>query len=262
MEAAGRIYEAEGGGLLDAKIDPDYPKPYAGVWGQHRPERPRADLSTLFLLFQELFLTELLPDGADPEAEAASMHDKAKTLTEEAAQADKVVPPLESKPKSVNLEFVEGLDDIDKLFEEIDPPDELDISAAGSSIQEVVLGQGTRIAVKRIRMGAVALRELAIKLKDEVVRLVKERDIQIKRPTREQVVTFARDSAIKIKDVSILIYEKAQELIESLMEVDDDEYEFEDEDFEFGQQQPPVDDAEMSAEMREMLLRQMQQQQR
>ena len=51
-------------------------------------------------------------------------------------------------PKSVNTEFVEGLDDIDKFLEEVEPPDELDVGAAGSSIQEVLVGQGAQILTK------------------------------------------------------------------------------------------------------------------
>ena len=53
---------------------------------------------------------------------------------------------------SVNDEFVKGLDDIDKLFENVQPPDELDVGAAGSSIQEVLMGQGARILRKRVGM--------------------------------------------------------------------------------------------------------------
>jgi hypothetical protein len=53
-------------------------------------------------------------------------------------------------PKSVNTEFVEGLDDIDKFLEEVEPPDELDVGAAGSSIQEVLVGQGAQILTKHV----------------------------------------------------------------------------------------------------------------
>lgn len=52
--------------------------------------------------------------------------------------------------KSVNTEFVEGLDDIDKFLEEVEPPDELDVGAAGSSIQEVLVGQGAQILTKHV----------------------------------------------------------------------------------------------------------------
>jgi hypothetical protein len=57
--------------------------------------------------------------------------------------------------KSVNTEFVDGLDDIDKFLEEVDPPDELDVGAAGSSIQEVLIGQSVQIVIKRAKLGFV-----------------------------------------------------------------------------------------------------------
>ena len=53
-------------------------------------------------------------------------------------------------PKSVNTEFVEGLDDIDKFLEEVEPPDELDVGAAGSSMQDVLVGQGAQILTKHV----------------------------------------------------------------------------------------------------------------
>jgi hypothetical protein len=52
--------------------------------------------------------------------------------------------------KSVNTQFVEGLDDINKFLEEVEPPDELDVGAAGSSLQEVLIGQGAQILLKRV----------------------------------------------------------------------------------------------------------------
>jgi hypothetical protein len=61
-------------------------------------------------------------------------------------------------PKSVNTEFVEGLDDIDKFLEEVEPPDELDVGAAGSSIQEVLVGQGAQILTKHVTIALARIK--------------------------------------------------------------------------------------------------------
>lgn len=51
---------------------------------------------------------------------------------------------------SINTDFVQGLDGIDKFLEEVEPPDELDVSAAGSSMQDVLMRQGLQILKKRV----------------------------------------------------------------------------------------------------------------
>jgi len=53
--------------------------------------------------------------------------------------------------RDANRLFVDGLDEIDKLFESVDVPDELDVGADGSSMQDVLVGQGLKIAWKRAR---------------------------------------------------------------------------------------------------------------
>jgi hypothetical protein len=68
----------------------------------------------------------------------------------------------EAKVRSVNAEFVEGLDDINKLFEGVDPPDELDVGAVGSSIQEVLMGKGAQIVAKRVVQGLQEVRKVFV----------------------------------------------------------------------------------------------------
>ena len=46
---------------------------------------------------------------------------------------------------------MDGLDEIDKLFESVEVPDELDVGADGSSMQDVLVGQGIKIAWKHGR---------------------------------------------------------------------------------------------------------------
>ena len=50
-----------------------------------------------------------------------------------------------------NRQFVDGLDDIPKLFESVEVPDELDVGADGSSMQEVLVGQGIKILWKHVK---------------------------------------------------------------------------------------------------------------
>jgi len=65
---------------------------------------------------------------------------------------------------SANHDFVHGLDDFHKFLEEVDPPDELDVGASGLSIQEILMGQGTKILKTKIREGIQQLKEFRNKV--------------------------------------------------------------------------------------------------
>jgi hypothetical protein len=56
-----------------------------------------------------------------------------------------------SNNKDANREFVTGLDDVDKLFESVEVPDELDVGADGSSMQDVLVGQALKIITKKVK---------------------------------------------------------------------------------------------------------------
>lgn len=65
---------------------------------------------------------------------------------------DKMRPAVPiNKDQDANREFVTGLDEIDKFFESVSPPDELDVGADGSSMQDVLVGQGLKIIYKRAK---------------------------------------------------------------------------------------------------------------
>jgi hypothetical protein len=53
-----------------------------------------------------------------------------------------------SKDTNANRQFLSGLDEIDKFFESVFPPDELDVGANGSSMQDVLVGTGIKILLK------------------------------------------------------------------------------------------------------------------
>jgi hypothetical protein len=74
-------------------------------------------------------------------------------------QYDDPLPPTSSPSssspssnnKDANREFVTGLDDVDKLFESVEVPDELDVGADGSSMQDVLVGQALKIITKKVK---------------------------------------------------------------------------------------------------------------
>ena len=82
---------------------------------------------------------------------------EAETSEKATVPNDDVLPPSTTTAASsnnnpeANRQFVTGLDEIDKLFESVEAPDELDVGADGSSMQDVIVGQGIKIAWKRAR---------------------------------------------------------------------------------------------------------------
>lgn len=137
----------------DQRLVGNYDYPFCRVWGslklsnQHQPADPFYILS----LFKNLTADKPIPK--DP-AELAT------NITNEGIRQSK---------RNANHEFVDGLDDIGKFFEGVEPPDELDVGASGSSIQEVLMGQTTRIIVKRIRMGGSFLAKWSGKARDKIL---------------------------------------------------------------------------------------------
>lgn len=81
-----------------------------------------------------------LDDEKKDEDTAAGSTDNASTNTE--------LPAFDSL-SDVNSDFIDGIDDLDKFLEEVDTPDELDV-AHGSSMQEVLVGKGVQILVKKV----------------------------------------------------------------------------------------------------------------
>ena len=150
--------------------------PFCGesIWGKPSGNPP-ANFDVLALLFQDLISVEY-PNAASERLDALLWaQNAAPLLDDELLDGGAGIPEslvdgggefvaggasagrtnseyLEEMPskRSASSEFIEGLDDIDKLFEEVDVPDEFD---EGTSIQEIVMGSGRRILVKRVLMG-------------------------------------------------------------------------------------------------------------
>ena len=148
---------------------------YCGVWGTFRSERSYADLRILHLLFQgldqdEMNATDYLSYLASSESGKLDLPSEEDILGGTPAEESVNEDPIDGSSfrKTTNTQFVEGLDDIDKFFEGIDPPDELDV-APGSSMQEVIMGQGTRIVLKRLSMGFRAVKNAFVETKQKVI---------------------------------------------------------------------------------------------
>ncbi|GAX19955.1 hypothetical protein FisN_1Lh573 [Fistulifera solaris] len=153
-------------------------QPYCRVWGVYRAEYRYANLSVLALLFQDLFQKDEAEAVAMLKSLASSvtvpMHNVLDKIHNVSENISEMADSVDRIKKSPNSEFVEGLDDIDKFFEGVDVPDELDVGAVGSSLQEVLMGQGTQIVIKRLKMGFAAIQDGVITLKVTVVSTIED----------------------------------------------------------------------------------------
>lgn len=144
-------------------------------WGCFKSGRRTPDLDILFQLFKDMVadeevasptaekLQEMLERmGSDSWLDASQVFEFLDTTSDTVfsgettgrEEASDIVASVDSSTSmsssDANSDFVEGLDDIDKFFEGVDPPDELDVGASGLSIQEVLVGKGRQILVKKI----------------------------------------------------------------------------------------------------------------
>ena len=106
----------------------------------------------------------------DAKKEAAIENETYSKNESPAEESDIYEYDMESGAKSAlnnlaNDDFISGLDDVDKFFEEVDPPDELDVGASGLSMQDVLVGQGVQIIKTRILKGIEQLKRISTELK-------------------------------------------------------------------------------------------------
>jgi hypothetical protein len=240
-------------------------------WGNFNESRRRyADRDVLYELFEELYirdhpevqevvrsqrgpppshqtlleeiaearrkLIESMDDVDDDELSGSENPEARKSARKESTKTEPSTGASGKGYFSVNDHFVQGMDDIDKLFEGVDPPDELDIGAAGSSIQEIIMGQGTQILRKRITMGIEFVVQTARQFKTRVSRQVEQlfavqaTDADV--DSAPWMVTIQR-KAVEISKfvwaVSAGVWEEIQGFVDELGSddddlVDDDEY--------------------------------------
>jgi hypothetical protein len=172
----------------------DSPYEYSGGWGVRTETVPRATTSglpeyltkSLYTMTEEdetyvksdSVYQEVL-NGIDRSGAGSqdSVDDTRQVTDAPDDTSDDGGPPI-AESKSVNSEFVDGLDDIDKFFQSVDPPDELDVGAVGSSIQEVLVGQSVKIVLNRIKLGFRFLRNRLGKVKARLDKYVSRRTTQ------------------------------------------------------------------------------------
>mmetsp|Transcript_32663 Transcript_32663/g.79206 ORF Transcript_32663/g.79206 Transcript_32663/m.79206 type:complete len:665 (+) Transcript_32663:61-2055(+) len=168
---------------------------YRGMWGTPMLGARPPDMELLYHVF-ETRIQKQLGIGPIPESELRENifplgigFDEEDTADDETApDGNDGSPPAQAKLQSlqnagdVNSDFVEGLDDIDKFFEGVDPPDELDVGASGSSMQDMLMKKGKEILIKRFRMGIKIVRDGFVAAKDKVSARfseIKKKDIDI-----------------------------------------------------------------------------------
>jgi hypothetical protein len=215
--------------IVAADEPPIYPQPVCGIWGKFQP-RPPVDLKALYLLFESVEL------GEPPRKEIPTAESMASQITDSAfAQARRKGPrtsaaepastaiPSElerdelnetKSAKSANSEFVDGLDDIGKFFEDVEPPDELDVGAVGTSIQEVLMGQGSRIIIKRLQMGASFVRRTFLAVKARLAERFVDEDGNLTIVDPEKI-----EKAVNwVWTTSKRLYHQAQTVLDNLIE--------------------------------------------
>jgi hypothetical protein len=198
-------------------------------WGYFRGKRRNADLYILGLLFDK--------NLAD---EAAARYNKVfepldnlvipKLYTEvmgtESLKSDKsdgsdsASSPIEKLKGrlSPNAEFVEGLDDLDKFFEGVDPPDELDVGAGGSSIQEVLMGQTSKIIFKRVVLGSQYVGKTVKAVSKRIHEYFADEKRELPKVNKEQFTRAGKWAVEKSRS----LWENARFLFEDLFGGDDD----------------------------------------
>ena len=209
LESASRVYTAEAkrqGIWVENKE-----KSYRGIWGELKPNEQRPNVSILFDLFQEAFV----------EAVTGATKEEANTLANEMGDL------LESKTAAVDEslwtdnrgqgrnDFVDGLDDLDKLFEDVEAPEELEIGI----LQEILVGRTSHIVRKRLMMGVSFLKATFARTRQTISEHMVEKRIRI--PTKEEFMRAGEASWRGMQRV----YQMMANLLRDLFEdgTDDDE---------------------------------------
>ena len=153
----------------DPLVQSAYPQPYCGVWGTCRRNRA-VNVSLLFKFFEYDIL------GNKTEYTFPDPHIEATRITNAAFEKakDHRGPRTSTRPSELLEEL--PVDEINLLFEGVDAPDELDVGAGGSSIQEVLMGQGSRIVVTRLKLGLYLVLKALRTLKDSLMARIQDED--------------------------------------------------------------------------------------
>ena len=109
---------------------------------------------------------ELSEDSQDLEGASTIIGNDGDTDDTEIEMNEQEPQQIPSIPKpTANEQFVNGLDDLYKIFEEVDPPDELDVGASGLSMEEVFKQLGVTIIKMRVQKGVEQVKKSLATLK-------------------------------------------------------------------------------------------------
>jgi len=224
------------GEVLSKKLeDATTEKLFNGKWGSFTGSKRYANLEILGHLFHKDLaddpesrynkVFEPVNDLVIPFLYKDIMDGETVDVTSEAFATQENRPTIEATTigaikgkRSVNSEFVEGLDDIDKLFEVVDPPDEFDIGASGTSIQDVLMGQTTKIIIKRVKIGAHYFFKTVKVVKMRVTDYFENEDRHLPKMDKEKLI----QAKIWIVKHSKLVFIKSKELLQTLLGDDND----------------------------------------
>ncbi|CAJ1937013.1 unnamed protein product [Cylindrotheca closterium] len=159
-----------------------------GIWGTPKVGARPPDMELLYHVFESR-IQKQLGIGPIPESQLRENlfplgigFDEA-SITDDERTPDETAGNPAAQAKDVNSDFVEGLDDIDKFFEGVDPPDELDVGASGSSMQDMLMKKGKEILIKRFWLGFKIVHNGFVAAKGKVsarLSALKENDVDIK----------------------------------------------------------------------------------
>ena len=211
--AASQVYTAQA--KKEGLYVGDTKKSYRGIWGELRSNQSRPNMMVLFELFQDAFVEAITGSHTQAQAEAL-VDDMGEILASKTAPVD-VDKVMAAEPDKVEISntFVDGLDDIDKLFEDVDPPDELDIASFGSSMQEILTGRVIHIARKRLMMGVDFVKESFVKTKVTVVTRFTSGDGKIRFISKDELKQTGRATINVLKRSYTFVKELVVDLMDS-----------------------------------------------
>jgi hypothetical protein len=195
---------------LSKNID-ENPEYSGSPWGLCQSQKNMPDMDLLYLVFKDRIRKELgIPLEASYKEAIFPLGVGSEDEVEIVGSAQDI--PIESD--------FEGLDDIDKFFEGVDPPDELDIGA-GSSMQDVLMQKGSRILVKRVKLGVRFLRRVVSAMKAKLSKRFTTEDGKFT-ITQQDLKEAAMGIWVTSRKVVQKIFDLVDDLIEGGDEDDDD----------------------------------------
>ena len=224
-----KLYEPQPPQQHEKKTKED--KPTFTSWGVYSQEKHVPDMELLFELFENRIRKELgyIPEAAMKEAifplGVGNAEEDYPLSAEELAVKMEAARAAGAAASRSSEDFVEGLDDFDKFFEGVDPPDELDVGASGSSIQDVLVGKSGEILFKRILMGWNFVKRSYTTIKTKITSTVS--DAKTKYTDNDGKISISKDD---VKDVAIGIWQMSIKLVMQLVDFIDDLISGDDED--------------------------------